>query len=104
MKDNYDIDKYDDNFNIDDLVAYYVGDRSSTMKKIRRRFTGPWKIERMHHNTVKILNLIDNKIIVCHTTMLKRYYKHQFTPLCEIERSHRSKKKASKQSKRQNNY
>ena len=95
MKDNYDIDKYDDNFNVDDLVAYYVGDRSSTLKKIRRRFTGPWKIiERKRHNTVKILNLIDNKIITCHIRMLKRYHKSQFTPLCEIEKSLRAKHKA----------
>ena len=100
MKDNYDIDKYDDNFNIDDLVAYYVGDRSSTLKKIRRRFTGPWKIiARKRHNTVKIQNLIDDKIITCHVRMLKRYHKTQFIPLCEIEKSQRAKHKAYSKNK-----
>ena len=92
MKDNYDIDKHDDYFQVGDLVAYYIGDRSATNKKLRKRFTGPWVIvERLRHNTVKIVNLIDNKEIATHVSMLKRYYKKGFTPLVEIEKSERAK-------------
>ena len=43
MKDNYDIDKYDDYFKVGDLVAYYIGDRSATNKKLRKCFTGRGK-------------------------------------------------------------
>ena len=92
MKDNYDIDKHHDYFKINDLVAYYIGDRAATNKKLRCRFTGPWKvIERVRHNTLKIKNLIDGKEITTHVGMLKRYYEKHFTPLDEIEKTERAK-------------
>ena len=92
MKDNYDLDKYNDYFKIGDLVAYYIGDRSATNKKLRKRFTGPWKIiSRLRHNTVRIKNLIDGKEIATHVGMLKKYYAKGFTPLIEIEKSERAK-------------
>ena len=92
MKDNYDLDKHDDYFKVGDLVAYYIGDRSATNKKLRKRFTGPWKIiARLRHNTVRIKNLIDGKEIATHVGKLKKYYPKGFTPLIEIRKSERAK-------------
>ena len=104
MKDNYDIDKCNDSYKIGDLVAYYVGDRSATNRKIRRRFTGPWQIiQRLHHNTVVIRNQLDGTTFPTHVCMLKRYYKHQFIPLCEIEKSERAKYDIYKQQQESRN-
>ena len=92
IKDNYDIDHSDDSFQKDDLVAYFIGDRSSTNKKLRKRYSGPWKIiELLRHNTVVIENLDDKKRLATHTSMLKPYYKEHFTPWIETLKSNRSK-------------
>ena len=34
MKDNYNLKVEPDSYQVDDLVAYYIGDRSSTNKKL----------------------------------------------------------------------
>ena len=92
MKDYHDLDKHDDSFEVGDLVAYFVGDRSSVNKKLRARFTGPWKIVlRIRDNTVRIKNLHDGKIIDTHVNMLKRYKEDAFIPLIELRKTERAK-------------
>ena len=86
MKRDFDEDKHDDKFQVGDLVAYYIGDRSAKLKTIRRRFSAPWKIlDRLRHNVVKI-QCIDNpkEILACHVSMLKKYSMQDFVPLTEI--------------------
>ena len=67
------IEKYNkhqkpDKFQINDLVMYYVGERQYPMRKIRPRFTGPFKIlNRVNHNTVTIYNEDTNEQMTCHT-------------------------------------
>ena len=92
LKDNFDIDKYHDNYSIGDLVAYFTGDRASTNKKLRRRFTGPWKIvDRLRDNVLVIENKTDGERIATHATMLKPYYADHFVPYSELLKSQRSK-------------
>ena len=86
MQKNYDKDKSNDNFQVGDLVAYYIGDRSAKLKKIRQRFSAPWRvIERLRHNVVKIQRA-DNPVekLACHVSMLKKYNKQNFVPLTEF--------------------
>ena len=98
MKRNFDFNKQNDKFKIGDLVAYYVGDRSSTNKTIRRRFSGPWRIiERLRHNTLKIKNMDNNETLACHTSMLKKYNKNDFIPYQKIVESNREKEKLREQ-------
>ena len=81
-----------DTFEIGDLVAYYVGDRAATTAKFHRRFTGPWRItNRLRHNTVTIKNEDNGESFSCHTSMLKKYFAHKFTPLVEYELSQSGK-------------
>ena len=86
MKENFDIDKQDDDFEMGDLVAYYVGDRSSKLKTIKQRFSAPWRvIGRLRHNVVQIQRA-DNPVerLACHVSMLKKYCTKAFVPLTEV--------------------
>ena len=95
MKRNYDWNKHDDDYKIGDTVAYYIGDRSATSSKLRRRFSGPWKIiSRLRHNTCEIKNIHTEEIKATHVCMLKKYNPKQFVPLIELQRSERAKKEA----------
>ena len=97
MKNNFDLNHHNDNFSVGDAVAYYVGDRAETNKKLHSRFTGPWEvIDRLRHNTVRIKNLDNNDELACHTSMLKKYHKDAFVPLIELKRSERAKHRSSK--------
>ena len=72
-KKYFDINKNDDKFETGDIVAYYTGDSSATNKKLRSRFSGPWKITgRLRPNVVTIER--DEHKISVHTKMLKHYY------------------------------
>ena len=86
MRRNFDLDKTNDNFDIGDTVAYYIGDRSSKLKKIRQRFSAPWRvIGRLRHNVVQIQKADNPKeTLACHVAMLKRYNKQDFVPLTDI--------------------
>ena len=69
-----------DKLKIDDQVMYYVGERQYPMRKIRPRFTGPFRIlNRVNHNTVTIYNDDTNEQMTCHTNKLKKYHQNQFT-------------------------
>ena len=86
MQKYHDDDKSCDDFKEGDLVAYYIGDRSAKLKKIRQRFSAPWRvIERLRHNVVKIQRA-DNPVekLACHVSMLKKYNKQNFVPLTEF--------------------
>ena len=86
MKQDYDKNRKDDDFKMGDLVAYYIGDRSSKLKTIKQRFSAPWRIvERLRHNVVRIQH-IDNpkEVLACHVSMLKKYSTKDFVPLTEI--------------------
>ena len=96
MKKNYDASRHQDAFQVGDLVAYYIGDRASTNKKLQRRFTGPWTIlARLKNarNTVLIENS-DGTKFACHVGMLKKYYPQDFVPLAELDKSERAKRRA----------
>ena len=87
--ENFDIDKYTDDFEVGDTVAYYCGDRSGVNKKLRRRFTGPWTIIARvpnRSNVVTITNPENGDTLSVHVKMLKRYYKEQFIPYSEMLR------------------
>ena len=109
MKRNFDKNKtqiVSDKFAVGDNVAYYVGDRANTTRKLRQRFTGPWTItEKINENTYKIMNKDLKETMCCHVQMLKKYHKQNFTPLIQYERSEKEKNKIQnrmKQNKRQN--
>ena len=92
MKDNVDINQKPDSYSEGDLVAYFIGDRSSTNRKIRRRYSGPWKIEaRLRHNCLVIVNLLDGTRIATHVSMLKPYKDHYFTTWTDVLKTERSK-------------
>ena len=92
MKRNFDRNKSNPIFKINDLVAYYVGDRANTSKKLRRRFTGPWRIiNKISHNTYEIINDDTGDTMSCHAQMLKTYHKNDFTPLNDFEATERNK-------------
>ena len=102
MKRNFDIDKVDPTLTVGDYVAYYVGDRSKTSRKLRRRFTGPWKItNKLNHNTYQITNEQTNETMACHAQMLKKYHKQDFTPLAAYEQTQLNKRKLRKQTEQQ---
>ena len=93
MQKNFDKDKHDDEFEVGDLVAYYIGERSAKLKKIRQRFTAPWKItQRMRHNVVQI-ERVDNPTekLACHVSSLKKYNKRNFVPLTEFRATETAK-------------
>lgn len=70
----------DDKFEINDKVLYYVGERNYPMKKIRSRFTGPFRItHRINHNTVTIYNEDTQEELTTHTQKLKKYHDNEFT-------------------------
>ena len=76
----YNKNRKPDNFKANDLVMYYVGERNYPMKKIRSRFTGPFRIiKRINHNTVTIHNDSTNETMSCHTQKLKKYHENNFT-------------------------
>ena len=92
-KNNFDEYKTDPLFLIGDYVAYYVGDRANTSRKLRRRFTGPWKIiNKLNHNTYELLNESTNETMACHAQMLKKYHKNEFTPLAEYNQTELNKR------------
>ena len=96
MKDNYDVDKYGDNWKVGDLVAYYIGERTGQhSRKLRKRFSGPWKvIERIkdrNNVVVKIQNEKTGNTLCCHVSMLKKYYPEGFVPLLKVRESERIK-------------
>ena len=92
MKKNYDKHVLSDKFDEGDYVAYFIGDRSSTSRKLRARYSGPFKlIKRISGNTVRIQNEETKEILDCHVTMLKRYYKEFFTPSMIFNRTQRVK-------------
>ena len=95
MKNKYDLDKKEDKFKIGDKVAYYIGDRAYTNKKIHGRFSGPFTIisriqtgtNPYESNTVKISNDETKETFCTHIRMLKKYHPNKFTPLSEIRSS-----------------
>ena len=92
MKEDFDYNKYDPHFEVGDYVAYYVGDRASTMIKLRRRFTGPWKIiQKVSHNTYTIENPQNEDILTCHGAMLKLYDNRQFVPFLQWNATYKEK-------------
>ena len=100
MKQNFDQNKTDPTLQINDYVAYYVGDRANTSRKLRRRFTGPWKIiNKLNNNTYQILNEDTNETMACHVQMLKRYNKQEFTPLATYEQTENNRRKLDKLNK-----
>ena len=99
--EKFDRNKKPDKFKIDDQVMYYVGERSYPMKKIRPRFTGPFKIiARINHNTVTIFNEQTDQTISCHTQKLKLYHKNQFTEEQDYLRQLKSLQKLNNQFRR----
>jgi transposase InsO family protein len=92
MKRNYDKHKYEHPFKINDLVAYYIGDRASTNHTIQRRFTGPWKIIGFVNKvTATIYNEATKEKFSCHICMLKHYYQHDFIPISQFSNHERKK-------------
>ena len=101
MKEQYDINKYDETYKIGDLVAYYIGDVDvGNKKKLQRKFSGPFTVAKIvNHNTVEIEKLhkpgnivqVENKItgdkFACHTSMLKLYHRDHFIPFSTVKQS-----------------
>ena len=97
MKKNYDKNKLNRKFQVGDKVMYYVGDRAHTNKKLRARFTGPFKVVKLiSDNAVKILNEDTDETMVCHTKMLKLYFDNYFTPESAYARTLKHKQKLDK--------
>ena len=96
MKERYDKDKKLDSFVVGDSVAYYIGDRSRKSRKLRSRFSGPFKIvERLSNNTVRIINTDTNEDLRCHVGMLKLYRPEFFTPEMVFNRTQKVKRHLS---------
>ena len=87
-KEYFDVNKNNDKFEIDDVVAYFTGDSNSTNKKLRSRFSGPWQItDRIRPNVVTIQR--DGHKLSVHTKMLKHYFPDKFEPMTKIRRENR---------------
>ena len=100
---NFNKNKTTDKFKIDDKVMYYVGERNYPMKKIRSRFTGPFRIiKRVNHNTVTIYNDSTNETMTCHTQKLKLFHDHTFTPENDYLRQLKQRQKLNNEYRRQN--
>lgn len=81
-KKYYDSNKIDDSFDVSkhELVVYYVGDKTSELRKLRCKWSGPWKIlERIRHNTLRICepSNVEN-FFDAHVERLKRYKVREF--------------------------
>ena len=98
---NFNKNKTSDKFKIDDKVMYYVGERNYPMKKIRSRFTGPFRIiNRVSHNTVTIYNDTTNETMTCHTQKLKLFHEHHFTPEYDYLRQLKQQQKLNNEFRR----
>ena len=98
---NYDKNRKDDTFDVNDKVVYYVGERNYPMKKIRPRFTGPFTIiKRINHNTVTIYNESTQEELSCHTQKLKKYNVNQFTEENDYLRQLKSQQKLNNEYRR----
>ena len=98
---NYNKKRTDDKLIVNDQVLYYVGERNYPMKKIRPRFTGPFKIiKRINHNTVTIYNESTQEELSCHTQKLKKYNPNQFTEETDYLRQLKQLQKLNNQYRR----
>ena len=88
MKKSYDKNKYDIKYNSNDKVMYYVGDRNSHSRKLRRKWTGPFNvIKHINDNTVEIATAKENITMPVHISRLKKYFKrkNEFWPIKSYE-------------------
>ena len=44
LKDNFDIGRYNKSYENNEKVIYYIGDKDSSMRKLKHKWTGPWRV------------------------------------------------------------
>ena len=87
MKDNYDIDKYSDNLRINDQVVYYIGDRDATMRKLRNKWSGPWRLsDRLYDNCVILMDDKKGQKFEAHVSRVKKYHSRAFWKLSKYNK------------------
>ena len=91
MAKNFNKHKLANFFQPGDKVVYYIGNRSYTNIKLRPRYSGPFTVVSISHNTAKIHNDDTNDTLVCHIKMLKRYIPKYFTPEYIYDRTNKQK-------------
>ena len=67
-------------YEIGDLVVYYIGDRAQSLRKLRAKWSGPWKISKIiYENKIKIVDPKDKKVSAeVHVGRVKPYRKREF--------------------------
>ena len=76
----------DSKFQVNNKVMYYQGDETSTLKKLRDRWTGPWIItETPRDNEVIIYHPKDRISKPVHVDRLKKFHASEWWTLEEYE-------------------
>ena len=77
----------EDNLNINDKVVYYIGDRDSNLKKLKHKWSGPWRVsERVYPNVVILSNDSNGGKFDAHVQRVKKYKSREFWKLSQYEK------------------
>ena len=92
MKNNYDFDKYNIKYEKNEKVVYYIGDRDSPMRKLRNKWTGPWKVvKQLYPNTVVLRDEKNGKEFPAQIKRVKKYHSREFWKLSQYEKMIKNK-------------
>ena len=87
MKDNYDLNHYDKEYEKNDKVVYYIGDRDAPLRKLRNKWSGPWRvIEQIYPNTVIVKNDKNRLQFPAQLARLKKYHSREYWTLSQYEK------------------
>ena len=87
MKDNFDIGRYNETYDINEKVIYYIGDRDSPMRKLKHKWTGPWRaVDQIYPNTVVLKNDDNGETWDAEICRVRKYKSRGFWKLSQYEK------------------
>ena len=87
MKENYDLNKYDIEYEKNEKVVYYIGDKDSPMRKLRNKWTGPWRVtNQLYPNTVILMDDKKGEEFSAQLNRVKKYNSREFWTLSQYEK------------------
>ena len=87
MKENYDLSKYDKEYDKNDKVVYYIGDKDAPLRKLRNKWTGPWRVEKqLYPKTVILKDDKTGKKFPAQIKRVKKYHSRDFWKLSQYEK------------------
>ena len=81
MKDQFNKKRKESKLKKGDLVVYYIGDRNQTLRKLRAKWSGPWKVKRIiyENSKITIMDPEDEKVTAdVHVGRVKPYRQREF--------------------------